>query len=267
MIALAEPDFPAETAIEKALFDTGFRRHLPPLADGVWRIGASSHEGIGGRVAVAALAPLTGRRYALRLFGFPDELTAMLATEFTVDPVAATVSCADAATLTQALRRVWQIAKSLPATPLHAFRTALAAASIDPDAPPATEAERLTRVRIGQATFRAALLDYWGGTCPLTGITEPALLRASHIVPWAACTSDAQRLDVHNGLLLSALWDAAFDAGLVTFEGDGRPLASDALASSARAALALDAAPPLPLTDAHRTALGWHRHNLFDRKD
>src|SRR3977135_1680410 len=68
--------------------------------------------------------------------------------------------------------------------------------------------------------FRDALMDYWGGRCPLTGITEPALLRASHIVPWAEC-DDAQRLDVHNGLLLSALWDAAFDAGLISFADDG----------------------------------------------
>src|SRR5438093_853602 len=57
-----------------------------------------------------------------------------------------------------------------------------------------------------------------GGRCPLTGVTVPAVLRASHILPWADCT-DAQRLDVHNGLLLSALWDAAFDCGLVSFEG------------------------------------------------
>ena len=73
-----------------------------------------------------------------------------------------------------------------------------------------TEAERLVIQRIGQDVFRDALMAYWGGRCPLTGITEPGLLRASHIVPWADCT-DAQRLDVHNGLLLSALWDAAFD--------------------------------------------------------
>ena len=39
------------------------------------------------------------------------------------------------------------------------------------------------------------------------------MLRASHSVPWAACASDAERLDVHNGLLLAAHWDAAFDAG------------------------------------------------------
>ena len=78
--------------------------------------------------------------------------------------------------------------------------------------PRTTEAERLVIQRIGQDIFRDALMDYWGGRCPLTGITEPALLRASHIVPWADC-DDAQRLDVHNGLLLSALWDAAFDRG------------------------------------------------------
>jgi HNH endonuclease len=44
-------------------------------------------------------------------------------------------------------------------------------------------------------------MDYWGARCPITGITDPALLRASHIVPWAEC-GDAQRLDVHNGLLV-----------------------------------------------------------------
>jgi len=48
-------------------------------------------------------------------------------------------------------------------------------------------------------------MDYWQGRCPLTGISDPALLRASHIVPWAECETDAQRLDVHNGLLLAAL--------------------------------------------------------------
>jgi putative restriction endonuclease len=63
-------------------------------------------------------------------------------------------------------------------------------------------------------------MDYWGGRSPLTGITEPVLLRASHILPWAQST-DEQRLDVYNGLLLSALWDAAFDAGLVSFGDNG----------------------------------------------
>ncbi len=57
----------------------------------------------------------------------------------------------------------------------------------------------------------------------MTGITDAALLRASHIVPWVVCRDDAQRLDAY-GLLLSALWDAAFDPGLVSFANDGAVL-------------------------------------------
>jgi putative restriction endonuclease len=54
-------------------------------------------------------------------------------------------------------------------------------------------------------------------------------------VPRAEC-DDAQRLDVHNGLLLSALWDAAFDAGLISFADDGTVLASPELSATARTA-------------------------------
>jgi len=109
-----------------------------------------------------------------------------------------------------------------------------------PPARPQSEewlAERLVIQRIGQNVFRDALMDYWGGRCPLTGITEPALLRASHIIPWSDC-DDAQRLDVHNGLLLSALWDAAFDQGLVSFADDGSPLVGPQLSEAARKTLA-----------------------------
>jgi predicted restriction endonuclease len=113
--------------------------------------------------------------------------------------------------------------------------------------------------RIGQDVFREALMDYWGGRCPLTGITEPALLRASHIRPWAECT-DEQRLDVHNGLLLSALWDAAFDRGLISFADDGTVLPSPKLGAEARGALGLSTAPRLAgLRDEHRANLAVHR--------
>jgi predicted restriction endonuclease len=102
-------------------------------------------------------------------------------------------------------------------------------------------------------------MDYWGGRCPLTGITEPALLRASHIVPWADC-GDEQRLDVHNGLLLSALWDAAFDKGLVSFADEGTALVSPSLSEVARTALGVDRVPPLKgLRDGHRKNLAAHR--------
>jgi predicted restriction endonuclease len=125
--------------------------------------------------------------------------------------------------------------------------------------PQTTEVERLVVQRIGQDIFRAALIDYWGARCPITGITDPTLLRASHIVPWAEC-DDAQRLDVHNGLLLSALWDAAFDAGLISFANDGTVFVNPELSAAAQAALGIERAPRLPgLRDAHRVNLAAHR--------
>jgi hypothetical protein len=72
------------------------------------------------------------------------------------------------------------------------------------------------------------------------------LPRASHIVPWSDC-DDVQRLDVHNGLLLSALWDAAFDKGLVSFNDDGTVRASSSLSATGEGsqALGIDTVPAL----------------------
>jgi predicted restriction endonuclease len=142
---------------------------------------------------------------------------------------------------------------SLPEAPLDRFKAKTA------HLPRTTEAERWVIQRIGQDVFRAALLDYWDSRCPLTGITDPALLRASHIIPWSDC-NDEQRLDVHDGLLLSALWDAAFDQGLVSFADDGTPLFGPKLSETARKTLGADAVSPLRgLRASHQANLAAHR--------
>lgn len=153
-----------------------------------------------------------------------------------------------------ALDRVYTLGVSLPDAPLREFETRVA------NLPRTTEAERLVVQRIGQDIFRARLLDYWQGRCPLTGITDAALLRASHIITWAECETDAERLDVHNGLLLSALWDAAFDRALVTFDDQGRPEFSPSLSEQARSELRWNS--PISLTDEHRWRLAHHRERV-----
>jgi hypothetical protein len=156
--------------------------------------------------------------------------------------------------LYRALDRTYRLGLSLPDVPLGKFRSTVQ------NLPRTTEAERLVIQRIGQNLFRQALIEYWNGRCPITGIADPALLRASHIVPWAECESDEQRLDVHNGLLLSALWDAAFDAGLITFADDGAVLSSQSLSAPAQLALGLDKSLRISsLTSVHLTNLKWHR--------
>ncbi len=160
----------------------------------------------------------------------------------------------DATRLHALLQRLYQLARALPPEPLSVFQEKTRML------PRTTEAERLVVQRIGQDIFRESLMEYWAGRCPLTGITDLALLRASHIVPWAECESDADRLDVHNGLLLSALWDAAFDRGLVSFADDGRVLVSPELGAEARVALRLDDGRRVPgLKNEHRMRLGRHR--------
>jgi putative restriction endonuclease len=77
-----------------------------------------------------------------------------------------------------------------------------------------TEVLRETAQRRGQAFFRAAVVAAHDGKCCITGISSPALLRASHIVPWSI--EPTLRLDPRNGLCLNALHDAAFDRGLIT---------------------------------------------------
>jgi len=69
------------------------------------------------------------------------------------------------------------------------------------------------------------------------------------------------RLDVHNGLLLSALWDAAFDAGKISFADDGAVLFHPFLGATERALLLAQAAPQLAgLSPRHLINLERHRN-------
>lgn len=118
--------------------------------------------------------------------------------------------------------------------------------------------------RVGQNIFRDALFAYWGGRCAVTGVSEPRLLRASHIKPWAQCTTDSERLDVYNGLLLAAHLDAAFDAGLIAFKDSGEILISDNLTESDRRAMNIHSRLILrQVSIGHYENLAWHRRNLF----
>ena len=56
-------------------------------------------------------------------------------------------------------------------------------------------------------------------------LSEPRHLVASHMKPWSRSTN-AERLDGSNGLLLSPHVDHLFDRGLITFSKSGRVVAS-----------------------------------------
>jgi len=83
-----------------------------------------------------------------------------------------------------------------------------------------TEKEKLIMCRVGQGQFRKNVIDIWGNgeTCALTGINIAEMLVASHIIPWAKCEDNKQRLDGVNGILLCSHVDKLFAKHLITFE-------------------------------------------------
>lgn len=78
----------------------------------------------------------------------------------------------------------------------------------------------LVNQRVGQTFFRRAVLANFEETCCITGIADPRLLTASHIMPWVK--DAANRHNPANGLLLSATLDRAFDRGLITVDRSRR---------------------------------------------
>jgi putative restriction endonuclease len=132
---------------------------------------------------------------------------------------------------------------------------------------PQTVRKALVDSRVGQGLFRQKLLAMWSYTCCATGVKTEALLRASHIHPWSL-SNDRERLDPFNGLLLTAAYDAAFDAGLVTLEDDGHWLRAPgfSVGECERAGLGnLEERRIVGLTAEHLVYIRRHRTRTFNQ--
>lgn len=95
--------------------------------------------------------------------------------------------------------------------------------------------QQMREARQGQGFFRDMILTSYQGRCALTGIEDPRLLTASHIVGWAE--DRTQRMNPCNGLCLNALHDRAFDRHLITFDSGNRMLIAPDLPREARSRL------------------------------
>ena len=103
------------------------------------------------------------------------------------------------------------------------------AVEVIPDAPERRYASRLVQQRLHQATFREAVLSAYEGRCALTGLPEPRLIDAAHIV--MDSDEGLGQPIVPNGLPLSKIHHAAFDANLIGIDADFRVHVSGALLS------------------------------------
>ena len=81
------------------------------------------------------------------------------------------------------------------------------------------ERERLVMSRRGQGVFRHNV-EQIEKSCRVTGLRDLQHLRASHIKPWKD-SDDQEKVDGHNGLMLSPHVDHLFDRGWILFEDNG----------------------------------------------
>lgn len=125
-----------------------------------------------------------------------------------------------------------------------------------------TEKDAIIKSRVGQGLFRHKLIDYWHG-CSVTQCQTQSLLLASHICPWRKSTN-AQRLDVFNGLLLIPNLDKLFDKGYISFDQQGKIIQSDFLPLSEYRLLGVQQTMKLVhIESAHLPYLKFHRENCL----
>jgi putative restriction endonuclease len=86
---------------------------------------------------------------------------------------------------------------------------------------------REVKTRVNQNVFRQIVVANYSGKCAITGIDLQELLFASHIIPWSK--NEEERLNPENGICLSALYDKAFDKGLIAVNESYHILISDKL--------------------------------------
>lgn len=86
---------------------------------------------------------------------------------------------------------------------------------------------REVKTRVNQNVFRQIVVANYSGKCAITGIDIPELLFASHIIPWSK--NEEERLNPENGICLSALYDKAYDKGLIGLNEQYQILISDKL--------------------------------------
>ena len=123
-----------------------------------------------------------------------------------------------------ALSLTAQAVKPLPADDLDYWEHKLELDIVGDTSVRETERLAIVRARVGQGLFkeRVSMIET---KCRITGVENPVHLVASHCKPWRD-SSNEERLDGENGLLLTPSIDHLFDRGFIGFENNGKLIIS-----------------------------------------
>jgi putative restriction endonuclease len=132
---------------------------------------------------------------------------------------------------------------------------------------------REVKTRVNQNVFRQIVLANYNKQCAITGIDIPDLLFASHIIPWAA--NEQERLNPENGICLSALYDKAFDKGLIGINANYEIMLSIALQKNKNKDYFIKYFAPIEKVKLQMPQkylpkaefLEWHRDMVFEKRE
>jgi putative restriction endonuclease len=113
-----------------------------------------------------------------------------------------------------------------------------------------------------QSYFKNQLFKLWGPTCLVTGLKNKNLLIGAHIKPWVN-SSDEEKIDPYNGLLLSPNADKLFEIGLISFMDDGLMMISEKINLSELKKLGIENNIKIKIKEKNLIYLKYHRENKF----
>ena len=127
-----------------------------------------------------------------------------------------------------------------------------------------TEKQSLIQARRGQGIFRANVQRI-ESQCRITKVNRPEHLIASHCKPWRDSTND-DRLDGENGLLLTPTIDHLFDKGFISFEGNGKLIISPVAHRPSLIKMGIDVDHGVNVgafSEGQRRFLDYHQENVL----
>lgn len=127
-----------------------------------------------------------------------------------------------------------------------------------------TEKRALITARVGQGRFKDNVRSR-ENFCRITGVSNGNHLIGSHIKPWRHSSND-ERLDGENGLLLTPSIDHLFDRGHISFKNNGSLLISPSADRESLAKMGVrdeDSVIIKPFSQGQQRHLEFHRDRIF----
>lgn len=119
----------------------------------------------------------------------------------------------------------------------------------------------LTKIRINQGAVRKNALKKYNSRCAICNMNAEELLIASHIKAWTDST-ESEKGDVDNILLLCPNHDALFDKHYISFDAFGQIIISPQINSENQKLLNINTDMHIELSDKMKDYMDYHRKLL-----